>query len=62
MLATQQTHSDELKMGRDAFLTERDILNQRKHLDDPQYHIHEDDSLSVQYCVEKNKVDMFILN
>ena len=49
-------------MGRDAFLTKKDILNQRKQLDDPRYQIHEDDSLNVQYWVEKNEVDVFILN
>ena len=62
ILVTQQTHSDVLKMGRDAFLTKRDILNQRKQLDDPRYRIHEDDSLNFQYWVEKNEVDAFILN
>ena len=62
MLATKQTHYDVLKMGRDAFLTKRDILNQRKQIDDPPYWIHEDDSISVQYWVEKNEVDVFILN
>ena len=62
MLVTQQTHGDVLKMGRNAFLTKRDILNQRKQLDDPRYRIHEDDSLNFQYWVEKNEVDVFILN
>jgi hypothetical protein len=62
MLALQQTHDNFLTMGRDAFLTKRDILNQRKQLDDPWYQIHEDDSISIQYWVEKNEVDVFLLN
>lgn len=61
MLASRQTHVDVLQMGRDSFLTKRNIIHQTKQLDDPWYQIHEDDSLNIPYWVEK-KVDVFLLN